>query len=496
MSPRLQLLSISILFWAAIMPQGILAQPSELPAAGSATQEFVETEVRFASGDLTLAGTLFMPRSAGVHPAVLFVHGDRPGERDGYRPYAEHFARNGIAALIYDRRGSGKSEGEWLGTSFEDFAADALAGVRFLRDRKQIDKAWVGLWGISQGVWVTAIAAATSADVAFLIAVSGAGMSPAAQATWLYRNTLHSRGAPSGLVSQGQRALRLFFDALDVLRRSGPESVRSKLPGLNLYHDPVPILERVRQPVLAIYGARDASVPPRTSAEILQAALRRSRNTAVTLLIFPEADHTLTVGGEAGNHAAPGFLDAMTAWVHGLIRGDTAFTAPVATLRPGDLPPEIVDVGHLGWFGSFPVQLTLFVLFGLVFLSPLCAWPLGFLVQRLRGRPGTAGSRVVRGGAALVSALNLLLLAGLARLLGGHVAFIVNAQFVQQRGSWQAMVALALLSTVLTCGLALATRRMLVSGEGSRSGRLHSAIVVGVALLFVPFLGYWHLLWL
>jgi hypothetical protein len=103
---------------------------------------------------------------------------------------------------------------------------------------------------------------------------------------------------------------------------------------------------------------------------------------------------------------------------------------------------------------------------------------------------------VVRGGAALVSALNLLLLAGLARLLGGHVAFIVNAQFVQQRGSWQAMVGLALLSTVLTCGLALATRRMLVSGEGSRSGRLHSAIVVGIALLFVPFLGYWHLLWL
>jgi hypothetical protein len=158
------------------------------------------------------------------------------------------------------------------------------------------------------------------------------------------------------------------------------------------------------------------------------------------------------------------------------------------------LPPEIVDVSHSGPFGSFPVQLALFVVFGLVFLSPLSAWPIGFLLQRLRGRPRAAGSLAVRGAAALVSALNLLLLAGLVRLLGGHVTFIVNTQFVDQRGFWQAMVGLALLSTVLTCGLAVAARRMLVRGEGSRSWQLYSAIVVGVALLFVPFLGYWHLL--
>jgi alpha-beta hydrolase superfamily lysophospholipase len=238
MSQRLPLLSLSFLCLAALVPPGLRAQPSEPPAPGSATQAFGETEIEFASGDLTLAGTLFMPRSAGPHPAVLLVHGDRPGERDGYRPYVQHFARNGIAALIYDRRGSGKSGGQWRGARFEEFAADALAGVRFLRDRKEIDKAWVGLWGISQGAWVIAIAAATPADV----------------------------------------------------------------------------------------------------------------------------------------------------------------------------------------------------------------------------------------------------------------AFIVTAQPVEQRGLWQAIVGLALLSTVLTCGLAVATRRMLVRGEGSRSGRRHDAIVVGVALLFVPFLGDWHLL--
>jgi hypothetical protein len=249
--------------------------------------------------------------------------------------------------------------------------------------------------------------------------------------------------------------------------------------------------------VVLVHGDRPgerAWYRPRASAEILQAGLRRGGNTAVTLLIFPEADHVLTVGGEAGKQTAPGFLEAMTAWVDGLVRGDKSFRAPAATLQPGDLAPEIVGAGRPGWFGSFAVQSALFVLFGLVFLSPLCAWPLGFLVQRLRGRHGVPGLRAVKAFAGLVSVLNLVLLAGLARLLGGHVAFIVDAQPVEQRGLWQAVVGLALLSTVLTCGLAFATRRVLVRDEGTRSGRLHTVIVVAVGLLFVPFLGYWHLL--
>ncbi len=73
MSQRHQLLSISFLCLAAIAPPGRLAQPSAPPATKSATQEPVETEIEFRSGELTLAGTLLLPHSAGPHPAVLFM---------------------------------------------------------------------------------------------------------------------------------------------------------------------------------------------------------------------------------------------------------------------------------------------------------------------------------------------------------------------------------------------------------------------------------------
>jgi len=74
-------------------------------------------EVRFQNGDITLAGTLLVPNRAGRHPGVVLIHGSGPAPRSGfysfYLYHAEAFARNGIAALVYDKRGSGLSTGTY-----------------------------------------------------------------------------------------------------------------------------------------------------------------------------------------------------------------------------------------------------------------------------------------------------------------------------------------------------------------------------------------------
>lgn len=72
-----------------------------------------EKEVRFSNGEITLSGTVYLPSKTGPHPAVVFIHGDGPDIREGYRFFAELFARRGIAALIYDKRGTGASTGDW-----------------------------------------------------------------------------------------------------------------------------------------------------------------------------------------------------------------------------------------------------------------------------------------------------------------------------------------------------------------------------------------------
>ena len=66
-----------------------------------------QEEVRFQNGQVTLAGTLYVPSGSGPHPAVIFIHGSGDDSRETYRYYADILARRGIAVLIYDKRGVG-----------------------------------------------------------------------------------------------------------------------------------------------------------------------------------------------------------------------------------------------------------------------------------------------------------------------------------------------------------------------------------------------------
>ena len=73
------------------------------------------------------------------------LHGSGPDTRQGYQLYAEYPARRGIAALAYDKRGTGASSGDWRRATFEDLARDALAGLDSLRLHPGIDSETVGL---------------------------------------------------------------------------------------------------------------------------------------------------------------------------------------------------------------------------------------------------------------------------------------------------------------------------------------------------------------
>lgn len=114
-----------------------------------------EREVTFASDSIRLTGSVIVPRTPGLHPGVVLVHGSnaqsRNGQRSIYRFHADAFARRGIAVLIYDKRGIGGSTGHWDDAGLE---RDALAALRVLRADPTVDSSRVGLWGLSQGAWL------------------------------------------------------------------------------------------------------------------------------------------------------------------------------------------------------------------------------------------------------------------------------------------------------------------------------------------------------
>jgi len=145
-----------------------------------------QEEVRFQNGEVTLAGTLYVPSGTDPHPAVIFIHGSGDDSRETYRYYADILARRGIAVLIYDKRGVGASRGSWRASPFSALADDALAGVNFLKGHMAIDATRIGAWGGSEGAIIAPWVATRSADVAFVVMQSATGVTFAQQN--LYQN--------------------------------------------------------------------------------------------------------------------------------------------------------------------------------------------------------------------------------------------------------------------------------------------------------------------
>ena len=260
-----------------------------------------------------------------------------------------------MAGLAYDKRGVGQSTGDWEVADFDDLAEDSLAGLHMLRDREDIDGAQVGLWGASQGGWIGPLAASRSRNVAFVIAVSGPGITPHAQNLFNFNGQMLATVKPDAelldaiavyerLVEAGRRFVKtgqgwgdvegLFFRCME--SRLFPEDVPPELLALDdhdrrqtlmphvtagvsvLDHDPVPVLEKVTCPILAIWGELDAVVPVEESKRVFDRALRSDGNNDYTLRIFQDADHELQVSSTEDpekRKAAAGYLETMTAWL-------------------------------------------------------------------------------------------------------------------------------------------------------------------------------------
>jgi alpha-beta hydrolase superfamily lysophospholipase len=114
-------------------------------------------EIEFVSHGATLSGSMVFPAS-DIHAAVVFVHGSGKQARNLH--WAERFASEGIAALVYDKRGAGKSGGEYEGNqsvsekNISLLADDALSALRRLATHPSVQGKPVGLSGISQAGWI------------------------------------------------------------------------------------------------------------------------------------------------------------------------------------------------------------------------------------------------------------------------------------------------------------------------------------------------------
>ena len=319
------MLKISILILIAFLSTGCTSYRQE--------------EVSFRNGNTSLHGTLYIPTGKARHPAMIFVHGSGRSTRETFRYYADLFARKGIAVLIYDKRDIGSITATEL-VSSEDLAGDVLAAVGLLKARDDIDAQRIGLWGGSQGSGIAAMATAQSKDIAFLISVSGGGVSYAELNPYQKAHRLRSQGFSEAEISdataaieelqayvrtrenpaQAQAALDRAWEnrwasvVFPSRRIPTAEELATWMQWRDIDGTSIPDWERVKVPVLAFWGEQDTVVPVEVSAERIRAALNRAGNQDVTIMIIPRANHNLMRQPNPENLPVAEYLETMVEW--------------------------------------------------------------------------------------------------------------------------------------------------------------------------------------
>lgn len=291
-------------------------------------------DIAFQSADGTqLRGTIYLP--TGVDPktgraAIVMVHGSGPQDRDGYASIiavmADELAANGRIVLTFDKRGSGRSAGDGNRAGFDTLAQDALAGMRALAARDDVDPDKIGIAGSSQAGWVAAHAVHQNPAVADVLLLGAAGSAMTVIEQNLY-NTQVRMGC-AGMASEDidlaldqQRAFFAFLadpakaSSLDDLTRQArlrpglsdwlfPDSASIDRGGgewftvLDPFFDPRPIWREFGGRKLFLFSQYDDSTPSNV-------AIDRTREDGAQLRLLSGAQHLgLTASGVCAGELA------------------------------------------------------------------------------------------------------------------------------------------------------------------------------------------------
>jgi uncharacterized protein len=267
---------------------------------------------------------------------VLLITGSGAQDRDetilSHKPFliiADYLTRRGFPVLRVDDRGVGGTGGDVNSVTSNDFADDALSGVAYLKNRKDVDEKHIGLIGHSEGGIVAPIAAAKSTDVAFIVMLAGTGVpgrdiilrqqDDIAAATGvsaelrafnkkttremliILNNEPDNGVAETKIRSYWEKEKSLLdqkivaeLNAVEKQGLSFENGLRMMLTPWSRYfltYDPAIALKKVACPVLAIIGEKDVQVAPDVNIPAIGQALKAGGNTTCTVKMLPGLNH-------------------------------------------------------------------------------------------------------------------------------------------------------------------------------------------------------------
>ena len=282
---------------------------------------YVQREIHFAN--LTahnhIAGTLSLPTGDRPFPAVVLISGTGHNTRDedvwGHKVFlvlADTLTRNGFAVLRYDKRGVGRSSGNYDAATTVDFTSDAEAAVGWLKTQSHIDARRIGVLGHSEGGIIAPAVATSDKGVAFVVMIAG----PCIRGDKLFvlqsAMTAKAYGAPDDYIANRKVFDQELYNAIisapsesaafDRAKAMITRGVADKIIDANeaeslakdattpweryfLAYDPAPTLERITVPVLVLNGSLDVQVPAKENLASARQALKNNPKATVVELL-------------------------------------------------------------------------------------------------------------------------------------------------------------------------------------------------------------------
>jgi pimeloyl-ACP methyl ester carboxylesterase len=297
----------------------------DIAASTSRTEVFSnpgEESVTIAAPGFNLAATVTRPKTAPtMAPAVVLVSSSSSGDRDGFGfgvPFlgqlAGSLADAGFLVVRYDRRGFGQSGGRSESATLGDYADDVRTVVRWLGERKDVDRDRVAIVGHGDGGWVALLAAARERRRIAAVATLGAPGSTGGELLLEQQQGALDRLNLDPAEREQRIALQKQIHAA-VATGKGWENIPKALRAdadtawlqSVLAFDPARTVSDVRQPLLIIHGALDQHVPVAHADRLATLARGKDGPPSVEVVIVRGIDHLLLPGdgNDSGTAAAP-----------------------------------------------------------------------------------------------------------------------------------------------------------------------------------------------
>jgi uncharacterized protein len=229
-------------------------------------------EISIASDTILLNAAFYAPENKEIRGVLVVVHGSSPSTYEDVSYYTKIGARLNMAVLAYDKRGCGKSGGEYQNFDVENsskwfniLANDVLACVSWLKSRPELKGIKLGLIGGSQAGWIMPLAASKNSDIEYMIIGEGVSVSAGEEH---YFSQLTEDGGDSGIsIGEADAKLKNFTG--------------------NKGYDPRELLRSLKSKCLWILGTSDPVIP----VDATLRELKRLNNENFTLQILQNGNH-------------------------------------------------------------------------------------------------------------------------------------------------------------------------------------------------------------